>query len=138
MSQLIFHFDDKYKTEKIIDEVAIERNGWSKEKFSIYVTAYSKSDGEYICSFDINFKSFKKKGLTFDFSFNEEDSTIEATVVGDATMKLKSGAAHEIENAKGGVEYRVKWLRIKEEDQGPYNASLENQEEKLVSNVILS
>lgn len=137
MSQIIFHFDDSYKTDKIIDEVAAYRNGWSKEKFSVYVTAYSKEDGDSICSFDVNYKSFKKKGLTFDFQFNEEESVIEVNVVGDATMKLRPGVAHEIENSKGGVEYRVKWIRIKEDDQGPYNASLYNEEEKVLNNVTL-
>lgn len=140
MSQITFHFNDRYKTEEIIDLASATRAGWSTKTFSLYVKAYSRDGGSSICAFEIKYGSFKKKGLTFDFNFNEDTAAIEATVVGDATMKLRPGVAFELENAKGGAEYRVSCiiLRVENMDWGRYDASLSNKAEIVISNYSIS
>jgi hypothetical protein len=140
MSQITFHFNDHYKTESIIDMVSATRASWSNKTFSLYVSAYSKDGGENICAFEIKYNSFKKKGLTFDFNFKEDSAAIEAAVVSDATMKLRPGVAHELENAKGGAEYRVSWiiLRVENMDWSRYDALLENKAEIVINNFSIS
>jgi len=115
----------------------VVRDGWVKEKFSIYVSAYAKETNDSICGFDVTYKSFKKKGLIFDFKFGDGSGTIELKVTGDAVMKLRPGAAHAIESAQGGAVYKVEWIRIKEKDQGPYNGDLEKGVEKFVEKVVV-